>query len=265
MADADCCHGTCVGGTCCSPSGSSCFDGSVCCGGLACLGGTCTACRKTSESCSYNSDCCTLLQCTAPQGGQCCGKVTSPCTAAENCCIGFACGSNGLCCQESAGTSCSRNEECCPGLTCEGVVAPYLGRCEIAPGGPCTGNDCASGYECRSQQCCGSLGTACSDPSSCCSRLCTAGTCACVPLNNAVGNCEDSACCDGAATCTGGKCCYQTMDACTSASQCCSGSCRNPGSAGTCCLPAGQSCIDGSGVMDPRRCCNNNCPTGTCT
>jgi hypothetical protein len=102
----------------------------------------------------------------------------------------------------------------------------------------------------------------------CCSGICSAGTCACVPTNNASGSCTDSYCCDGQASCTRGKCCYDIMTPCTSAAQCCTGQCRNPGSNGTCCLPAGQSCVyefAGSSGMDARRCCSNNCPTGICT
>jgi hypothetical protein len=108
--------GTCLGGTCCTPTacGANCYDN---CGG-------------------YNISCCdagTPPQDAAPppvdaghDGGPPCGP-NAPC--AGSCCPGFLCNYSAMCvpnCGPSGGP-CTQNTDCCYGLTCKGgAVATTL-------------------------------------------------------------------------------------------------------------------------------------------
>jgi hypothetical protein len=128
--------------------------------------------------------------------------------------------------------------KCCrSGFVCQaGICACPSGQkaCGRTCAVCCSDGDCSTGI-CANGVCrCQGTGSACTQPSQCCSGLCGPDSqCFCRPLAAA---CDaDANCCSG--HCTGGNCVCGPLDsACAADSECCSGRC------------AGGTCITGRGT-----------------
>jgi len=214
------CDGTALGGGTCTQQG--CTGGGV----LAC-NATCSAYNKTGcincPSCNGNSICDAGEDCNGCPGdciggttsGAVCGNGKCEAGNGEDClsCASDCNGSQGgkpssrYCCGDGAGSgpiSCSDSRCTASGRTCTTVPS--------VPTSYCCGND-----TCQASENCSNCATDCTAPSETCG-------------NGIDDNCNAKIDCADTACSTLPACvCRATNTACTSNSQCCSGSCRTKG------------------------------------
>jgi hypothetical protein len=285
-----------TGGTlklCCKARGSSCTAASDCCapsnvyGGIDdCIDGYC--CGSAGATCTANADCCYPFTCLpgGPNGTNHCvlaGVNQSPVPPLPACTGNNACWSGH--CEDpdpgdGQGNRCwARQGQLCPGLTpgpsmatpydndCEGFLDHPAGWVFNYPPQRCVAKDSMGRFVC-----CAEPGYGCPGGSGdCCGGNCVAGTCAC---NAAQGACHSELdCCnfDQQNLCTAtvpgasGTCCYIHTSAlhCAANADCCSGTCNNPGAAGSCaCGPQGTRCAGNADCCVGLTCSN---ATGLCT
>jgi hypothetical protein len=269
---ADCCEGSCIGGTCtegyglCEGPGETCTTPADCCSGQCeivaggareCVGAG--FCGGEGDPCIFSVDCCSLW-CS---GGVCavgstCGVVASTCTTGTDCCSGI-----------------------CTGGTCSsigGVCGPLGETCSSA-GGCCSGF-CDAGH-CAFSFFCGAEGEVCDEGGDCCNDICDdyvspadPGRCAFLGGCDTVGQpctgnraCCSLACVDpgtGTRVCTYLSGCRPMGELCVTDADCCGSRCRSDdgGLSMRCqnppgCQPAGEMC--GTGASN--NCCggNENC------
>ena len=224
--DGNCCDQACTGackacnlpgtaGTCtfisagqADPNGSP-----ACMGGSACDGSG--GCKKANgQTCSIATECAAGF-CV---DGVCCDKA---CTTACMACNLTA--TKGTCSYLASGSKDTNSTPPCAGTSaCDGA-----GNCIKGKGQSCTsGSECVSGH-CADSVCCDS---ACTGACQTCNALGTSGTCSAVakgqPDTNGSPACTGDKVCDGL-----GKCLTQQGKACSGATECLAGFCRD----GVCC------------------------------
>jgi collagen type VII alpha len=271
--DTDACSGTSCNGFCTTTAAdpSNCGTcGTACTSGQACASGACTGAAIT---------CTTSAQC--PSGQSCIGGVCAAgCPAGQMLCGTVCvneqtdsnnCGACGTVC--NAGTTCTSGacvtSFCAGGTVCSGICVNTntdpnnCGTCgDVCPAGKTCSNGACSVVCSAGQTLCGSNGVffctnTSTDPNNCgaCGNVCGAGfTCsnsACV--QNTLGNgsaCSSNSQC-GSGSCAQGVCCNTSCNSCTGGA---AQVCNLPGSVGTC---ATVACA-------PFVCSSNACPT-TCS
>ena len=262
-------------------SGLGCKQASNCAAGF-CVDGICcqTACMDTCRQCVLSGS---VGKCVnAPHGtkdtnatvpcaganscdssGKCVAGNGQKCTKGADCASGFCV--DGRCCDKPCTAGCLA----CDLVGKEGTCNPMpLGHKD--PGGlaPCTGNNAcdgtgscklASGQKCANQAACATgycvdticCGSACAGTCQACDLPGTAGTCSMVakgqPDPSATSPCITDKVCDGA-----GKCLTKQGQACSSATDCLAGFCKD----GVCCDKACDSTCES---------CKLTGSVGTCT
>ncbi|MBL8603433.1 MAG: hypothetical protein JNK72_16025 [Myxococcales bacterium] len=127
-------------------------------------------CTQTSATCRSDADCCAPQTC---QNGAC----QAPCRA--------------------TGAMCTSDRDCCSPNSCQNGVCTPAPMC-IARGQTCVPselrNDCCTPYVCVNGRCdqCLAQNNTCARNNECCSGVCTAGRCSCVPTT---GRCTTPADC----------------------------------------------------------------------
>jgi hypothetical protein len=288
-----CATGVCAGGgatgTCsCSGNGLPCGSNGDCCNFAAgldqCVGGVCL--RVPAKTCSTVGSiwCVGDTNPGETEGQNCTGAGTtcsnaalpllSYCNSDTQCAPDYTCVNFGEReeqygrCYVSTNQSCGSSVACLTGK-CEGTSPKCAcgGSNALTDWSPCAADaDCCTGNECYGNICYAATGTACASDDNCLSAQCTVGvdTCACSAPGS---GCEyTSDCCSAPAHstkyCQNGGCewCVSNTQNCSSAAECCSGSCPS----GTCqCVGTGNACpIDGA-----PGCCTGNCnaATGLCS
>ncbi|MDX2023152.1 MAG: hypothetical protein SF187_23155 [Deltaproteobacteria bacterium] len=262
-ADADCAHGHCIDGLCCS---SACTGACEVCsapghegscvprpsgsigGGAGCAnGGVCDGAGMCGPRCKVDADCGAGEGCIA---GACIRRsVDGALCETSNVCASGNC-TDGHCCR----TSCGPCMQCTgAGGTC---VPRPAGSQDGAPHYTCTGK-----YSCDGRGTCGrSNGQICSRDTDCATGHCVSGICCNSACGGACQNCGDGTCksitnavdprgCSGSVMCDArGACTKVNGQRCSVSAECASGFCVD----GACCNSAcNESCF--------------SCGTGTCT
>jgi hypothetical protein len=203
---------------------SSCCEAGLTCIQDQCVQNTCmgdtTACSGTAQCCSATVHKCLLGQC----GPAACRQRGETCTEDFTCCADSYCATNSRCvARPDVGSGCSDTVPCRSGLRCNGTT----GKCES-----CSSDAGIIACLVALPRCgLAVIGTACTQPSDCCSSNCVAGYCAAV--------------------------CFELGQVCSQDSECCSGQCRQNLCVYTACQPTGASCTTNG------NCCSNHCVTGS--
>lgn len=246
--------------------------------GLICNGGTCDYAQCNANpgaKCLAGDDCCAANGLDCGSAGTCCLAQNAACDkwsgTTAGCCPGSLCldatGKCGACL--AAGTASPAANDCCTGL--RGTT----GTCCLADGSASTQNSLCCSELAQNGACCSGEGTSCDGTDVCCDGLVCepsyAGSTSKVcrrPLGAACGT--DTfypANCSGGsnAWCSGGKCCLQPAAACSTGSDCCSGTCGTDGKCAA--MPLDGACesdascaslaCENSGTTASNTCCAN--------
>ncbi|WXH33212.1 hypothetical protein WA016_07213 [Myxococcus stipitatus] len=255
----DCRENRCDKPSGCNPVGNICGDGKLPDGGIidvnarqACCDGQKAVCKVDSSGVPRCFGGCPggicPAQCPTGYTGQagCCIAEGSTCQFSDQCCGGNLClpGDGGFTCQrptscDPVGTQCDPSQsKCCAGTACLSVGELSF-ACIVAQGAPDggvggsdAGADAGSGGADAGPVCVPN-GRACSSGTSCCSGICTGGSCqapqSCQPQGSVCTTAAD--CCAGlgcnipggstSGTCQTGATCSGTGQACSPSVRCC--------------------------------------------